>query len=318
MVLVPYIARRLLGLLPVLLGISLITFGLMHALPGGPWDQAGATRRLSPGVIANFKAKYGLDRPLHEQYLTYMGNVLRGDLGISMLQQDRPIGDIVRGGLGPTLMLGLLATALALTAGLPLGVLAAFRQGRLLDRLVTLTATLGLAVPGFVLAMLLVLLLAVQLGWLAVSGWAEPAAGLGAFLRHATLPALCLAVAPAAILARMTRACVLEVLGQEHVAVARAKGLAEPAVIGRHVARNALLPVVTLAGPLAADLIAGSFIVESIFSIPGVGRLFVQAVAQRDYSLVLAMTLFYTAVVATANLLVDIAYGVLDPRIRAG
>jgi oligopeptide transport system permease protein len=311
-----YALRRVAWLVPVLLGISLITFGLMHLLPGGPWDPQGAGRRFSPTVIANFRAKYGFDRPLHEQYLIYLGNLLRGDLGISMLYQDRAITDILRQGLPATITLGLLALALALVVGPPLGILTALRRDRLAHGLALLVGVGGIAVPNFVLAMLLVLFFAVHLGWLAVSGWVEPSADPAGFLRHAVLPAVCLALAPAAVLARITQASVEQALQQEHVVIARAKGLRPRTVIGRHILRTALIPVVTVAGPLAADLIAGSFIVETIFSIPGVGRLFVQAVAQRDYNLVMGTTLVYATVIAAANLLVDLTYGIVDPRIR--
>jgi oligopeptide transport system permease protein len=288
----------------------------MHLLPGGPWDPERAGRRFSPTVIANFKVRYGLDRPLHEQYLLYLGNALRGDLGISMHYQDRAVTDILRQGLPPTLILAALALALAVGLGPPLGALAALRGGRLAGLPALLLGVGGIAVPNFVLAMLLVLLFAVQLGWLAVSGWVEPAADMGGFLRHALLPAVCLALAPAAILARITHASVAEIMRHEYVAVARAKGLPARAVAGRHILRNALIPVLTVAGLIVADLIAGSFLVETIFSVPGIGRLFVQAVAQRDYSLVMGMTLFYTTVIALANLAVDLAYGIADPRIR--
>lgn len=312
-----YLVRRVLWLGVVLFCVALITFGLMHAVPGGPWDRE---KTLAPAVMANLNRKYGLDKPVWRQFVDYLRNALRGDLGVSYTYQERPVSQIISNGFRVTASLGLLAVAFTLVVGLGLGILSAARPNSLLDYGGVFCTTLGASIPSFVLGVLAVIVFAVKLGWLPTGGWGLrldwPPLDDWMAVQQAVLPTLTLGALPSAYLARVTRASMLEVLRQDYVRTAWAKGLAEQTVILRHVVRNALLPVLTLAGPIAVNLVTGSFIIETIFSIPGVGRLFVTAVFQRDYGLIMGTILFYAGIVAFANLLVDMLYVVVDPRIR--
>jgi len=314
---ITYLVRRVLWLGVVLFCITLLTFSLMHAVPGGPWDQE---KTLAPAVMANLNRKYGLDKPVWRQFIDYCSHALRGDLGVSYTYQDRPVSQIIRNGFHITASLGLLAFAFALVVGLGLGLLSAARPNSLLDYSGVLFATLGASIPSFILGVLAVIVFAVKLGWLPTGGWGIrldwPPLGDWMAVKQAVLPTVTLGTLPAAYLARITRASMLEILRQDYVRTAWAKGLGEQRVIWRHVMRNALLPVLTLAGPIAVHLVTGSFIIETIFSIPGMGRLFVTAVFQRDYGLIMGTILFYACLVATANLIVDLLYVVVDPRIR--
>jgi len=300
-----YVARRLLWLIPVLLGVAVVTFALMHAVPGGPWDRE---KPLPPEVVANLNQRYGLDQPLWRQFADYLGGLFRGDLGVSYIQQDRPVASIIADGLQTSATLGMLALAAAVVVGVGLGVAAAVHKDGPLDFLSVLLATLGASAPSFVLGILLVVLFSVQLHWLPTGGWGSP--------RQAVMPVIALSALPAAFIARVTRASMLEVLRQDYIMAARSRGLREWVLLYRHALRNALIPVLTVLGPVAAALVTGSFIVETLFSIPGTGRLFVDGVFARDYGLIMGATLFYTAVVVVANLAVDVLYAVVDPRIR--
>lgn len=312
-----YLVRRVLWLGVVLFCVALITFSLMHAVPGGPWDRE---KTLAPAVMANLNRKYGLDKPVWRQFVDYLRNALRGDLGVSYTYQERPVSQIISNGFRVTASLGLLAVAFTLVVGLGLGILSAARPNSLLDYGGVFCTTLGASIPSFVLGVLAVIVFAVKLGWLPTGGWGLrldwPPLDDWMAVKQAVLPTVTLGALPSAYLARVTRASMLEVLRQDYVRTAWAKGLREPTVILRHVVRNALLPVLTLAGPIAVNLVTGSFIIETIFSIPGVGRLFVTAVFQRDYGLIMGTILFYAGIVALANLIVDILYVVVDPRIR--
>ncbi len=300
-----YIARRVLWLLLVLLVVSFITFALMHLIPGGPWDREKA---LAPQVVANLNAKYGLDKPFIVQYGNYVLGLLHGDLGVSYSFQDRSVTQILMQGLPKTATLGLTAFALAMLIGIPLGMVAALRQNSAVDSGSVLFSTIFASIPGFVLGILLMIVFAVVLHWLPTGGWGS--------VRQLIMPAFALAALPAAFIARITRASTLEVMRQDYVRTARAKGLLERVVLSRHILRNSLIPVVTIAGPEFANLVTGSFIIENLFSIPGIGRLFVQGVFARDYGLIMGSILFYAFVVALINLVVDVAYGAIDPRIR--
>lgn len=311
-----YALRRLLWLLPALLFISLVTFALMHAVEGGPWDSG---RRLPESVVENLDRKYGLDKPVWRQYLDFLFNAVRGDLGVSYQRQDKPVTQIILEGFRVTAVLGLLALALATAGGVGLGVLAALHRNRPADYAAVLVASCGSALPAFVLGVLLIYLFGVQLHWLPTFGWDVKEGPLPGWLppwRQAVLPTVTLAALPAAYLARVTRASLLEVLAQDYMRTARAKGLPGRTVLFRHGLRNAAIPVLSLFGPLAAALITGSFVVEQLFSVPGSGRLFVQGVLARDYGLIMGTTLFYAAVIVIANLAVDIAYAAADPRVR--
>lgn len=308
-----YIIRRLLWLAPVLFFVALITFLIMHLVPGGPWDTKN--RPLSPQLREQLETKYGLDEPVWRQFLTFSWNALHGDLGVSFQYQDRPVTDIIREGIEVSAVLGLLALTFALVVGVTLGVLAAVKQNTVIDYASVFLATVAASTPSFVLGILLIVVFAVQLGWLPVFGW-EKSWWLFPNWKQAVLPTVTLGALPAAYIARITRASMLDVLGQDYVRTARAKGLQERLVLGRHVLRNALIPVLTVSGPIAASLVTGSFIVETVFAIPGLGKQFVASVFQRDYGMIMGTTIFYAVVIAVANLAVDMAYAVVNPRIR--
>lgn len=299
-----YTLRRIAWTIPVLWFVATVTFFLMHAVPGGPFDRDVSR---SPGTAAILDRQYGLSDPIGRQYLRYLGNLVQGDLGVTFQAQGRPVTDVLRDGLRPTVTLGLLATAFALVAGVSLGLAAALAHGTIVDHLTTALTTLAASVPGFVLGIFLVAVFSVELGWTPVLGWGS--------WEQAILPTITLGAFPAAMLARVTRASTLDVLAHDYIRTARAKGLHRRVVVRRHVARNAMLPVLTVTGPLAAGLVTGSFIVEQLFAIPGIGRAFVRAVFARDYGLIMGTTLLYAAVVAAANLAVDLTYGFIDPRI---
>ena len=299
-----YIIRRLFWMALVLFAVAFITFSLMHLVPGGPWDKE---KSLSPQVVENLNRKYGLDQPFIVQFGNYIWNAVRGDLGVSYTYQDRGVTDIIMQGFPITASLGLISFALAIMIGIPLGVAAALKQNSAVDYFSVMFATIFASIPGFVLGILLMMVFSVWLHWLPTSGWG----GL-----KMIMPSFALAALPAAYIARISRASMLDVIRQDYIRTARSKGLAERVVLVRHTLRNAMIPVVTIAGPELAALITGSFIIESVFSIPGIGRLFVQGVFQRDYGLIMGTVLFYAFMVATVNLIVDILYAVIDPRIR--
>jgi len=301
-----FIIRRILWTIPVLWAVATITFFLMHAVPGGPFDR---DKELPPAVLANLEKRYNLDKPLFVQYALYLENLAGGDLGLSF-KNNREVTDIIRDGFEVTAQLGMVAFLYATVFGMTLGVVAALYHNRLPDYICVFFATIGTAMPNFIIATFLVIIFSVQLGWLDVLGWE-----FGNY-RKMVLPALALGTLPAAYIARVTRASVLEVLNQDYIRTARAKGLAEYVVILRHTVKNAMVPILTVLGPIFAFLVTGSFIVERVFAINGVGYRFVNAVFQRDYGMIMGTTLFFAAIVAMANLVVDILYAVVDPRIR--
>lgn len=300
-----YIIRRLLWMMLTLFVVAFITFCLMHLVPGGPWDK---DKQLPPTVIENLNRKYGLDQPFIIQFRNYIFNAVRGDLGISYIYQDRPVTSIIASGLPISASLGITAFLMAVLIGIPLGIAAALRQNSVFDYFAVIFATIFASIPNFVLGILLMIIFSVTLHWLPTSGWGS--------LRQIFMPAFALAALPAAYMARITRASMLDVTRQDYIRTARAKGLAERVVLVRHILRNAMIPVVTIAGPELAGLVTGSFIIEQLFSVPGIGRLFVQGIFQRDYGLIMGTVLFYAFAVALINLAVDILYGVIDPRIR--
>jgi oligopeptide transport system permease protein len=299
------IVKRACWSLPVLWVVISLTFVLVRIVPGGPFD---ADRNLPPEVVANLKAKYYLDRPLAEQYLLYMQRLCAGDLGVSYKYVNRTVNEILAQTLPVSCVLGLAGLTLAVVAGVSLGTLAAVRRATWVDVACMFGATVGISFPGFVVGALLIFVLGVWLKVLPVGLWES--------WRHMILPAVTLAAGPSAYLARLTRASVLDVLDKDWVRAARCKGLSEQATIVRHVLRNALIPVVTALGPLAAIVITGSFTVEYIFAIPGMGRFFITAVANRDFDLVIGTTLVFGVVLLVINTLVDVIYTFLDPRVR--
>ena len=300
-----YVFQRLLWTVPVLLAVAAITFVLMHAVPGGPWDR---TKRLPPEALENVNHAYGLDRPLWEQFGDYALGLARGDLGVSFRSQNRPVSDVLADGIPVSATLGLLALAASVAAGVSLGVAAALWRNTVVDYATAVFATSAASVPSFILGMLLLVIFTAKLHWLPSGGWGTP--------EQAVMPFLALSALPAAYIARVTRASMLDVLDQDYVRTARAKGLHERVVVLRHMLRNALIPVLTIIGPLAAMLVTGSFIVEQVFAIPGIGRTFVTSISSRDYGVIMGTTLFYTFVVVMANLTVDVLYAVVNPRIR--
>jgi oligopeptide transport system permease protein len=300
-----YVIRRLLWMILVLFFIAFITFVLMHAVPGGPWDR---DKELAPQVVENLNRKYGLDKGYWEQFGNYIWNAVQGDLGLSYTYQSRNVTDIIMQGLPITATLGIVAFILAILIGIPLGITAALKQNSIIDYISVIFATIFASIPGFVLGIFLMIIFAVKLHWFPTGGWGS--------LGQIIMPAFALAALPAAYIARISRASMLDVIRQDYVRTARSKGLAERVVLVRHALRNAMIPVITIAGPELAALISGSFIIESLFSIPGIGRLFVQGVFQRDYGLIMGTVLFYAFLVAVVNLAVDVLYAVIDPRIR--
>lgn len=301
-----YVIRRVLWMIPLLWAVATVTFFLMHAVEGGPFDRE---KELPPNVVANLEKKYNLDEPLLVQYGLYLKGLVQGDLGLSF-ENNREVSTIIREGSVVSAQLGAAAFLYAMVFGMSMGVISALNQNRLGDYLGVFFATIGTALPNFIMATFLVIIFSVQLGWFDVLGWE-----FGNY-RKMVLPILALGTLPAAYIARITRASVLEVLNQDYIRTARAKGLAERVVVLRHTIKNAMVPILTVAGPIFAFLVTGSFIVERIFAINGVGRHFVTAIFQRDYGVIMGTTIFFTVIVAVANLAVDILYAVADPRIR--
>ncbi len=300
-----YIIKRLLWIIPVLFAVSVITFTLMHAVPGGPWERE---KPVSASIQAALNVKYGLDDPVPIQYVRWVGNLLQGNLGPSYAFVDRTVNDIVGEGLMTTLQLGLMAFALSVLVGIPLGIFAALGHNRGPDYVSTGISVIGIAMPSFVLAILLILVFSVALHWFPTAGWKGPA--------YWVLPTIALAGFPIAVIARYTRASMLEVTKKDYIRTAQSKGVGGRDVVSRHMIRNALIPVITILGPTLAFLVTGSFIIETVFGIPGVGRYYVTSIFQHDYGVLMAMTILYAFAVAFLNVVVDVLYAFIDPRIR--
>ena len=300
-----FLARRLLASILTLLVIVVLSFVLMRLVPGGPFDQEKVT---NPAILQNLRAKYGLDRPLPTQVLRYLWNLARGDLGPSLKRPGRSVNEILAEAFPKSALLGVTALFIALLVGGMAGVYAAFHHNTLRDSCAMGLVMIGVSIPSMVLAPMLITLFALTLHWLPTSGWGT--------LGHLVLPAAALGLAFAARIARLTRGGMLEVLRQDFVRTARAKGLSERVVVGRHALRLGLAPLVSYLGPAAASILTGSFVIEQIFAIPGMGRYFVSAATERDYTLVLGAVLVYSVLLVTLNLLVDVAQAFLDPRVR--
>jgi ABC-type dipeptide/oligopeptide/nickel transport system permease component len=301
-----YVIRRLLWLIPVLFFISVITFSLAHAVPGGPFQREHA---LPPEVVANLTKYYGLDQPVWKQYVKYISDVvLRFDFGPTYRSRGRSVNDIFADHLPVSAQLGLVALLLALCIGVSLGIVSALKQNTIWDYMAMGLAIFGISVPSIVLGPLLILVFAIALKWLPVAGWGTPA--------QMVLPALALGLNQSAVIARLTRASMLQVVREDYIRTARAKGLIERTVMVRHALKNAFIPVATILGPMFAFLVTGTFIVEQIFAIPGMGRYFVTSITNRDYPVVMGTILLYAMILVLANLAVDISYAFLDPRIR--
>ncbi|MDP1615841.1 oligopeptide ABC transporter permease OppB [Phenylobacterium sp.] len=302
-----FIGRRLLIAIPTLFLVVTVAFFMMRAAPGSPFD---GDRKLSPEIEANVMAKYGMDRPLHEQYGAYLAGVVQGDLGPSLKYKDKTVLQILQENYRVSLTLGLSSIILATIIGVSLGVLAALRQNQTTDYVVMTVAILGVCIPTFVTAPVLVLVIASKLGWLPSAGWN------GGALPNLILPIVVLTLPQVAIISRLTRAGMVEVLRSNYIRTARAKGLPENRIVRRHALRAAILPLVSYLGPAAAGLITGSLVVEKIFNLPGLGKFFVISALQRDYTVVMGMVIFYAALILILNLIADLLHAVLDPRVR--
>ncbi len=306
-----YAVRRLLLVIPTLFVVALVTFVLAHAAPGSPFDK-NENRPLPQQTIDRLNAAYGLDRPVHEQFVIFLASAARLDFGNSIRQQ-RAVTEIIAQGLPVTLQLGLMALLAAVAIALPLGIISALRQNTPVDYGSLLLATIGTTIPSFVIAIFFIYLFGVTLRVLPFVGWGD-----GLDVRKMIMPTFILALGPMAYLTRITRASMLEAIRQDYVRTARSKGLREQVVIVGHVMKNAMIPVATVLGPATAGLIAGSFFIENLFSIPGIGRLYITSVNARDYPVIMGTTMFYALLIVIANLVVDLTYGVLDPRIKVG
>lgn len=302
-----YTLLRLLGAIPTLLFVIVLAFMLVRTAPGGPFDSE---RALPPEIEANIARAYHLDEPLPQQFLRYLGGLVRGDFGPSISYPDYTVSEVIANAFPMSLRLGSMAILLALIIGIAAGVFAALKKDSLLDRAVMAMAMTGISIPIFVIAPLLVLLFAVKLNWLP-AGWSG-GGGAAALL----LPVITLALPQIAYIARLMRASMIEVLASDFIRTARAQGLGTVNVVRYHALKPALLPVLSYLGPAIAGILTGSVVVEEVFGVPGLGQFFVRGAFNRDYTLVLGIVVFYAALIVALNLIVDILYGVIDPRVR--
>ena len=304
-----FIVNRMLWTIPVLWLVATVTFVLMHAAPGGPFDAKSAGKQLDPALAASFNRHYGLDKPLWQQYVIYLGNAAHFDFGTSYTQEGTSVVAVIMQGFPYSSRIGVYALLLAVATGVPIGIVAALKQNTVVDYAGLLFATIGYSVPSFVLAIFLLILFGITFPLVPIlfTDW-----------RSYILPSVVLGAGSAAFLARLTRASMLEILRQDHVRTARAKGLKHRLVVLRHVVRNGLIPVITILGPALAGLITGTIIIENVFGVPGMGYLFIQSITARDYPVIMGTTLFYAFLVVIGNMVVDITYGLVDPRIRVG
>jgi oligopeptide transport system permease protein len=300
-----YALRRLIGAIPTIFIIITAAFFMMRVAPGGPFDQE---RALEPTVLANINRTFGLDEPLWKQYAIYLGNLAHGDMGPSFVYRDKRVHEILAEGLPISMQLGATALALALAIGATLGTVAALRQNSGTDYAVIAVATFGITVPNFVVAPVLSLVFAVMLGWLPAQGWGSPG--------QMILPVIALALPQVAVIARLVRGSMIEALRSDHVRTARAYGLPARMVVVKHALRAAILPAISYLGPAAAALLTGSIVVEQVFNVPGIGRYFVSGALNRDYTLVMGTVVVVAVFVVIFNIIVDLLYAALDPRVR--
>ncbi|MBS4534711.1 ABC transporter permease [Clostridium sp. D2Q-14] len=300
-----YIVKRIIYMIISLWIIATVTFFLMHQLPGDPFSDG---KKVQPEILKNLEAKYGLDKPLIVQYGTFLKNVAKGDFGLSLKYRNRTVNDMIYDGFPKSLTLGVAAVGIGLVFGLAFGIIAALNNKGFFDYFVIIMAVIGVSVPNFVFASIFQYFLGRQWALFPVAGWKGP--------KYMILPIIALGVRLIAQQARMMKTNMIEVMGSDYVKTAKAKGLSKTAVVRKHVIRNSILPIVTMLGPLIAGIVTGSFVIEKIFAIPGMGKFFVDAVNQYDYTLILGTTLFYAALLIFMVFLVDILYGFIDPRIR--
>lgn len=301
-----FILKRLLQAIPVLLLVATVTFFMVHAAPGGPFDK---DRSVPPEVMTQLNKRYHLDDPLWKQYLDYMGNILQGDFGPSFKYASHSVTELIAAGLPATLELSLYAILFALVVGLPIGIIAALKRNTLLDYIPMSTAMIGICMPTFVLGPILLLIFGIWLGWLPVAGW-------GQISGDKILPTITLGSVYAAYIARICRGGMLEVFSQDYIRTARAKGLSTMRIVMVHALRGGITPVISFLGPAIAGLMAGSFVVESIFQIPGLGRFYVMAAFNRDYTMILGLTIFFAFLIILFNLIADILLVWLNPKLR--
>jgi ABC-type dipeptide/oligopeptide/nickel transport system permease component len=318
-----YILGRLASLVFVLLAVSIITFSIMHSVPGGPFDEE--QQPLPPAAKANIMRKYGLDKPVWQQYLNYMSNAIRFDFGIPYQQPMTTVVGLIAEKWPLTAQVGIMTLSIVFGLGIPLGMLAAYYQNSWIDNTLTFFAMLGITMPNFVLAYVLLLTLSVRLDWLPMRGWGDstclfnPAwSSTGFFCSDWVMPVLAYSLAPMAVIARFTRASVVDAIRSDFVRTARAKGLGERTVLNRHILRNALIPVVTVGGPMIPDLMTGSIFIESTFAINGLGKYFVTSSFNRDYPMILAIAFLIAGLWGLMNLMTDLTYTWIDPRVRLG
>ncbi|MDR7856995.1 ABC transporter permease [Tissierella sp.] len=300
-----YLLRRIIMSIITLWAIVTITFVLMHAVPGNPFAKEG---KMPPVVYENLQKKYGLDRPLIEQYGIYLKNLLKGDFGDSMKSRVETVNDMIGRGFPVSAYLGAQSLLIALIIGPALGAFAALYQNKFPDYFSMIIAIIGISVPGFIMGTVLIQFVAKNVSWLPIGGWGE--------FRHTLLPAFALSLMPLAYTARLMRSSMLEILGQDYIKTAKSKGLEKSVVILKHAVRNAILPIVSVLGTLISNTLVGSFVIEKIFGIPGLGMFFVKSIVSRDYTLIMGTTIFYSIILIFMLLLVDIAYTFIDPRIR--
>ncbi len=300
-----YLSRRLLYAIVALLVVVTVTFIFMHAIPGGPFQREKA---LPEAVKKNIEARYKLDQPLYIQYIDYLSHLVKGDLGPSYKYRGLTVNDIIEERFPVSVQLGSVAILIALLLGIPAGILAALHQNSIPDYVVMFFSTIGIAMPSFVIGTLLMYFLSYKWGLLPSAMWGSP--------QHMIMPAIALAGMPTAFIARLTRSSMLEVLSQDYMKTAVAKGLPQRRILWVHGIKNAIIPVVTYLGPLVASVLTGSFVVENIFAVPGLGKHFVTSINNRDYTVILGVTIFYCVLLILANLLVDLIYPLLDPRIQ--
>lgn len=311
---ISYIARRLLATVPVMAMVALIVFAILRLTPGDP-AVVLAGDMATPQQLAQIRAQMGLDRPIHLQFVGWLGQLLRGDLGVSLTSQ-LPVTQLIADRMGPSIALAVGTIVLSVIVAVPLGVLAASRHGSLLDRGVMAFSVFGFSVPTFLKGYLLILLLALQLDWLPVQGYKPLSEGFWAFAERLILPVISLSLSYIALIARISRTSILEVIGEDFIRTARAKGLKESTVLMHHALRNAAVPIVTIIGVGVAALISGVVVTESVFNLPGLGRLVVESVLARDYPVIQGLILLFSFVYILINLVVDVLYTVFDPRIR--
>lgn len=302
-----YIIKRIFNAFIVLWIVITITFFLMHAIPGGPFT---AEKSLPPYVLHSIEERYKLNDPLYKQYGDYLCNLVQGDLGPSFKYPGRSVNDIIKDGFPVSFKLGIEAILIAIIIGIPAGILAGVKKDKWQDRAVNFFTTLGVAVPSFVVAALLIYVLSTKLHLLPAAMWNG--------WRYEIMPALALSGMPMSFIARLTRSSMLDILSQDYIKTARAKGLSWSRVLIKHALPNSLIPVVTYLGPMTASILTGSFVIETIFAIPGLGQYFVTSIYNRDYTVILGVTIFYSVIVIVLNMIVDLLYPLLDPRIKIG